>query len=113
MPYYFSTDFPIFWFIYREMRNKGDLSGCKNTENKAKKKGKFGWNVGKPKGRRLPLSESGSYGGSGNQGGHHKYASYRCGHWHRYYVGKGREKVKINWVNPTEVRPDLPVRESA
>jgi len=95
------------------MKDRGDVLGCREFEKKARKKRKYGWNIGKPRGRRLPLSEGDSYSSNGSQGGHHQYASYRCGHWHKYRVGKGRTKVKIKWLTPTVVRPDLPSKESA
>jgi len=98
---------------YREMNDKGDVSGCKNIEKKARKKGKFGWNIGKPRGRRLPLSEGDSYTNNSSQGGHHHCSSIRCGHWHKRRVGEGRIKVNIKWQHPTVVRPDLPAKESA
>ena len=92
---------------YQKMQEKGDESGCRNIERKARKKGKFGWNIGKPRARRLPLSQGNSYGNNNNHKNQHRVTSFRCGHWHKYYVGKGRKKVAINWVNPTVVRPDL------
>lgn len=98
---------------YRGMKDKGDTSGYKNIENKAKKKGKFGWNIGKPRVRRLPLSQENSYGNNVGHGSQHNFTSYRCGHWHKYHVGIGRTQVKIKWLSPTVVRPDLPARESA
>lgn len=96
---------------YRKMRKKGDVSGCRNIERKASKKGKYGWNIGKPTSRHLPLSDGDSYANGSSQGGHHNCSSLRCGHWHKYYIGKGRKKVDIKWLNPTVIRPDLPVRE--
>ena len=98
---------------YRKMKDKGDTQGCREIEKKAKKKGKFGWNIGKPRARRLPLSQGNSYNSGDSQGHHHKYASCRCGHWHKYRVGKGRTKVAIKWLPTMAVRPDLPAKESA
>ncbi len=97
---------------YRKMRDKGDVSECRRIEDIAKKKGKYGWNIGRPAERRLPLSVGNSYdSGECNGGSHHHYRSYRCGHWHIYHTGVHRTKVKIVWLNPTVVRPDLPNRE--
>ncbi len=97
---------------YRKMRDKGDVSECRRIEDIAKKKGKYGWNIGRPAERRLPLSVGNSYdSGECNGGSHHHYRSYRCGHWHIYHTGAHRTKVKIVWLNPTVVRPDLPNRE--
>lgn len=97
---------------YREMRDKGNVSECRRIEDIAKKKGKYGWNIGKPVERRLPLSVGNSYdSGECNGGSHHHYRSYRCGHWHIYHTGTHRTKVNIRWLNPTVVRPDLPNRE--
>jgi len=96
---------------YRKMRDKGDVSECKRIEDIAKKKGKYGWNIGKPRERHLPLSEGSYDGGTGNRDHHHHFCSYRCGHWHKYHTGTHRTKVKMVWLNPTVVRPDLPNRE--
>jgi len=98
---------------YRAMRAKGDVAGCKAIEAKAKQKGKFGWNIGKPTDRRLPLSQNAPYPHSEGKGSRHSWGSIRCGHWHKYRVGAGRTTVKIRWVNPTTVRPDLPLRQTA
>jgi len=98
---------------FNEMRAKGDTAGCKAIVAKARQKGKFGWNVGKPTDRRLPLSQNPSYPRSEGKGGRRIWGSIRCGHWHKYRVGAGRKTVKIMWVNPTVVRPDLPLRQTA
>lgn len=95
---------------YRQMRARNDHAGMQNMEQKARKKGKFGWNVGGLQERRLPLSQNHAELGTSHNGRQHHFSSYRCGHWHIYRIGKGRIKTKIIWVNPTEVRPDLPPR---
>ena len=99
--------------VYREMRSKGNFKGCREIEEKARGKGKYGWNIGKPTARHLPLSEGDPYENNCSQGGHHNFSSFRCGHWHKYRIGKGRTKVAMKWLTPTIVRPDLPSKNIA
>lgn len=98
---------------YRKMREKGDLAGAKDIEERSKRKGKYGWNIGRPRDRRLPLSVNGnSHNENGHHSGHH-YRSFRCGHFHKYNIGPNRSKVAMRWIDVTVVRPDLPERTVA
>lgn len=95
---------------YRKMREKGDLAGAKIIENKSRQKGKYGWNIGKPHARRLPLSVNDNGHSSNGHNSGHQYCSYRCRHWHKYHVGPNRSKTVLKLLDVTVVRPDLPER---
>jgi len=97
---------------YRKMREEGDKK-AKQYEEKAKKKGKYGWNVGPDrKDRHLILPKGITYDEALREAGSREllYQHTRGGHWHLYWVGMNRTKPIIKWVEETTVRKDLPIR---
>lgn len=38
---------------------------------------------------------------------------FRCAHWHKYWVGQGRKKCEVRWVEPTLVGFNIPGVDSA
>lgn len=51
-------------------------------------------------------SVKGSKGSKGGSSHHcHKFPAphFRSGHWHRYWVGKGRTELDVKWIEPTFV----------
>lgn len=79
----------------------------KNLIAKARRRGKFGWNIATKEmavGSLLAWSNDGATGG----GREHTRAHIRSGHLHAVRFGKGRRQVKIKWFRPTVVRADLP-----
>lgn len=83
----------------------------KELEKKAKRLGKFGWNIGIDKeGRHLSLPRGVTYAEAiRNAGGRELlYQHVRGGHWHKIRYGEKHSKVKVVWIDATKVRPDLP-----
>lgn len=76
---------------------------------KAKRRGKFGWVVGREISLPSRKVSSGESAGSGVQ---LKSSHWRKGHFHRVRYGPGKSLVKVAWYRPIIVRPDLPVQES-
>jgi hypothetical protein len=75
--------------------------------DRARRRGKFGWNVGT---NELFLGEMSTWSESSNgtPNREHSHAHIRSGHLHAVRCGQGRKSVKIKWFRPTVVRPDLP-----
>jgi hypothetical protein len=95
---------------YREER-EANSKKRKSYENKAKQKGKFGWNIGSGRGNRgLKLPNGTSYAKACQDAGgrEHLYQHVRGGHWHTVKYGKGRQEIKVVWFEETTVRKDLP-----
>jgi hypothetical protein len=95
---------------YREEKNKNKAKR-KDYEVKAKKKGKYGWNIGGGmRGRSLKLPNGVDFETAcKNAGGRELlYQHVRGGHWHTVRYGEGRQKIKVVWFEPTTVRGDLP-----
>jgi len=75
--------------------------------DRARRKGKVGWNVGTtelllgdmPR-QKVNLPE--------HQRGEHSHAHIRTGHLHAVRYGEGKRQVRIKWFRPAVVRPDLP-----
>jgi hypothetical protein len=99
---------------YRKMREEGNSKRCQEYEAKAKKRGKFGWNVGSERANRhLKLPKGMTYDEAMKEAGsrEHLYRHTRGGHWHLYWTGsKSSQKPVVKWVEETTVRPDLPIR---
>ncbi|MCH9021149.1 MAG: hypothetical protein IID32_00095 [Planctomycetes bacterium] len=77
---------------------------------KAKDKGKNGWELGK--GRSLQFANKQSVINLDARDPSkylRQYQSLRGGHWHKVCHGKKRQQRKIVWFPPTLVRPDLPL----
>ena len=75
--------------------------------NRARRRGKHGWNVGTNEMIVSDVSQWSEPSGSG-QGGQLTHAHIRTGHLHAVRCGPGKKNVKIKWFRPTVVRPDLP-----
>jgi len=74
--------------------------------DRARRRGKHGWNVGTNEMFLGDIPEWSS-GGSDGRGREHTHAHIRSGHLHAVRCGEGRRNVKIKWFRPTVVRPDL------
>jgi hypothetical protein len=95
---------------YREEKEK-NAAKRKDYEKQAKKKGKFGWNIGGGRTKRgLKLPNGVSYSSACKSAGGREllYQHVRGGHWHTVRYGEGRQKIKVVWFEPTTVRGDLP-----
>lgn len=91
---------------YRASKTEADKT---TLFEKAKRRGKFGWLVG----REISLpSVSRSSGESVGTGVSLTRSHWRKGHFHRVRYGPNRSLVKVAWYRPTIVRPDLPAQES-
>ena len=78
---------------------------------KARKKGKFGFNVGTDLmfiGERQFQQQKNSE----ETGRELEYAHIRAGHPHAVRYGEKKKMVKIVWYVPTTVRSDLPFKET-
>ncbi|NLS97667.1 MAG: hypothetical protein GXX96_36465 [Planctomycetaceae bacterium] len=85
---------------------QGDDETKKRLIDRARRRGKHGWNVGT---NEMFLGETPRWSGSGSgeHGRGHSHAHIRSGHLHAVRCGEGRKNVKIKWFRPTVVRPDL------
>lgn len=93
---------------YRAIR---DEKKRKEYEDKAKEKGKFGWNIGHGRGdRHLQIPRGISYEQACREAGGREllYQHVRGGHWHTVRCGAGKEDIKVVWFEDTVVRKDLP-----
>lgn len=93
---------------YRELE---DNNKKKLYEQKAKEKGKFGWNIGVGRGdRNLKLPRGVSYEQAYKDAGGREllYQHIRGGHWHTVKYGKDKKETKVVWFEDTVVRKDLP-----
>lgn len=94
---------------YWDALQKGLTDDAKRIAARAKRRGKFGWNVGTNEmfvGQR-PLPNTKTNGDSGRE---LSYSHIREGHPHAVRFGPGKTLVKIKWFRPTRVRPDLPFK---
>ena len=95
--------------VYREIRGENETQQ-KDYEQKALKKGKFGWNIGSGRGDRgLKLPNGTSYAKACQDAGGREllYQHIRGGHWHSYRYGQGRKDIKIKWQEDITIRKDL------
>jgi hypothetical protein len=95
--------------VYRAIRDT-NAAARKDYENKAKQKGKFGWNIGSGRGdRSLKLPNGTTYAKACKDAGGREllYQHVRGGHWHTVRYGEGRKEIKIVWFEDTVVRKDL------
>lgn len=94
---------------YREAEKRGDQNAMSIIAERAKRRGKFGFNIGTSEmfaGESEPV-ESKSSEETGRQ---LSFSHIRGGHPHAVRYGEGKGKVKIKWFRPTRVRPDLPFK---
>lgn len=71
---------------------------------KSKRRGVYGWSVG----RDLKLFTVSPRGQSDESGNELSYQHIRGGHWHTVRYGVGRNRTRVQFFEPTIVRPDLP-----
>ncbi len=89
---------------------EGDGKRRKELAAKSQRRGKIGYNVGND------LMFLGNFPGrlskpkGDGEGRELSYRHIRSGHPHAVRYGPKKEKVKIVWFRPTEVRPDLPFK---
>jgi len=82
----------------------------KKIEAESKRKGKFGYNVGRGQyDRMLKLPRGVTYAEAMRKAGGRErlYQHIRGGHWHTVLFGPNRSKKKVVWFDSTVVRPDL------
>jgi len=93
----------------RQRHKTGTDADRQAIEDRARRRGKLGWNVGNDA---MFLPDSQAPGGHTptSQGGELSYAHLRKGHFHAVRFGPGRSKVKLMWFRPTTVRPDKPFK---
>ncbi|NQU21806.1 MAG: hypothetical protein HQ567_11035 [Candidatus Nealsonbacteria bacterium] len=90
---------------HRTKFRKADDATKAKLIDKARRRGKVGWNFGTNE------MFAGSFSASTSPGPKGKYelqsAHIRAGHLHAVRYGPGKKYVKIQWFRPTVVRPDL------
>jgi hypothetical protein len=94
---------------YADACRRGDDGRKQSIENKSRRKGKVGFNVGNDLmflGARPVRSGS----GGGGEGRELQWQHLRDGHPRAVRYGEGKRLVKIMWIQPTQVRPDLPFK---
>jgi hypothetical protein len=85
---------------YRSEFEKSDENRKEEIIKISHKKDKVGWFIG--------FDEM--FKESSNVSDGMKWAHIREGHPHTYLYGTGKKLVKIRWVEPTTIRPDLPFK---
>jgi hypothetical protein len=92
---------------HRPLLSTADPEQIKLLQEKAKKKGKYGWTIGTTA---PPPASIGPrlY----HEGRELEYAHIRQGHWHTTRYGPGKSLWRVQWYRLTTVRPDLPLRLS-
>jgi len=96
----------------RQRHATGNEHDRQTIEDRARRRGKLGWNVGNDA---MFLPDSPAPGGHTpiSKGGELSHAHLRKGHFHAVRFGPGRSKVKLMWFRPTTVRPDKPFKVSS
>lgn len=94
----------------RQRFSEADEEGRQRIIDRARRRGKIGWNVGTNEMFVGEMEKWSSASGARN-GREHTRAHIRSGHLHAVRCGEGRRNVKIKWFRPTVVRPDLPFAE--
>jgi len=94
---------------------KGNSERKKKYRQTAKKKGKYGWNIGRDEGRDLHLPRGVNYvDGIRKAGGRELLFSHiRGGHWHTVCFGSKRLLRKVVWFDSTVVKPELPCKKAS
>jgi len=96
---------------YRQLAE--DSPERKRIEEKSKKRGKYGWNIGRGfDGRYLTLPRGVTYTEAVRAAGGRErlYQHKRGGHWRELIPGvdKPWKEYKVIWIDAMEIRPDLP-----
>ncbi len=91
---------------YLDAKGQGDAEKQERLSAKAKRRGKFGWTVG-----REILFPSVARGGCSTDSGDRElsFSHQRSAHFHTYWSGPGKNKATIKFIRQLTVRPDLPV----
>ncbi len=87
----------------RRAENEGRIT---QLHNRAKKRGKHGWTLGREV--RIPSPIQSSDHGEPT-GKHLIYQHQRGAHFHVYHYGPGKAKWRVKWMRQTTVRADLPL----
>jgi len=95
---------------YEQALARGDKDKIDQLQDKAKRRHKFGWNVGTSEifAESRPVS---SVPRGADTGRELQWSHIRGGHPHAVRHGKGKKQIKIKWFRPTRVKPDLPFKE--
>jgi hypothetical protein len=93
-------------FNYEEALCRGNTIRAKALCDKAKRRGKLGWNVGTTE--ILMGTTTSQHRDTTSSDRELHYSHIRTGHFHAVRFGEGKRKVKLKWFRPTQVRPDLP-----
>lgn len=83
----------------------------KQLIERARQKGKKGWNVGVSSRLLTNAPRLSKEREPGEQGRERTSAHIRTGHLHAVRCGKNKDNVKIMWFRPTVVRDDLPFKQ--
>lgn len=94
---------------YEQALARGDTAKISSLHSKAKRRHKFGWNVGTSEifAESRPVA---SPRGTGT-GRELQWSHIRGGHPHAVRHGVGKKQIKIKWFRPTRVKPGLPFKE--
>jgi hypothetical protein len=96
---------------FSEAQTSGDQDTMKRLVDRARKRGKNGYNVGTSE---MFVGEARSASSqrqdSEATGKELTHSHIRGGHPHAVRYGEGKSKIKIKWFRPTRVRPDLPFK---
>jgi hypothetical protein len=93
-----------------EAIKNNDKITLEKLKNRAKNRGKNGYNIGT---NEMFVTESNMHkkqSHSNDSGKELSYSHIRGGHPHAIRYGKGKSKIKIKWFRPTRVRKDLPFK---
>jgi len=86
-------------------RKEENHSKITSLHQKAKKRGKHGWTLG----REIRIPSKGCSTTGAPTGHHLTYQHQRGAHFHVYHYGAGKALWKVRWIRQTTVRADLPL----
>lgn len=89
---------------YLDAKRQGNEERITQLANRAVRKGKRGWTVG----REITFPGSSHSSTSTGTGEELRYSHQRSAHFHTFRHGPGRSQTKIKFVRQLTVRPDLP-----
>ncbi len=90
---------------HRAKFGDADDATKKKLIDKARRRGKVGWNIGTNK---MFIGSPPANASPGPKGKYELQSAHiRTGHLHAVRYGPGKKKVRIQWFRPTVVRPDL------
>jgi len=94
---------------YLNAKEQVDTYLIEQLINKAKRRGKFGWTIGRE--IIFPNLNKNSH-GKGTAERELHYAHQRCAHFHTYRFGPKKSLAKVKFIRQLTVRPDLPAPPS-